>query len=105
MFNVEERIDFGGTILHMLLDAIIANFNPAKEEDIAILILLGYIEDILIKEKVISSDFTLKNIEEITQRSTLELSVFSRFTLCLKENGLRYTAKRTYMYITKSLWK
>ena len=122
MFNVEERIDFGGTILHLLLDAIIANFNPAKEEDIAILRLLGYIEDILIKEKVLSSDFTLivarnikpkrknsvciyKNIDEKTQRSTLELPVFSRFTLCLKENGLRYTAKRTYIYITKSLWK
>jgi SAM-dependent methyltransferase len=122
MFYVEERIDFGGTILHMLLDAIIANFNLAKEEDIAILRLLGYIEDILIKEKVISSDFTLivardikpkrrnsvciyKNIKERTQRSTLELPVFSRFTLCLKENGLRYTAKRTYIYITKSLWK
>jgi len=59
MFTVEERIDFGGTISHMLLDGIIANFNPGKEEDIAILRLLGYIDDILIKEKVLSSDFSL----------------------------------------------
>ena len=82
MFNVEEHIDFGGTILHMLLDAIIANFHPAKEEDIAILRLLGYIEDILIKEKVLSSDFTV-----IVARNN-KPTQFSRFTLCLKENGL-----------------
>lgn len=59
MFNVEERIDFGGTILHMLLDGIIANFNHKKEEDVAILRFLGYVEDILIREKVLKSDFTL----------------------------------------------
>ena len=59
MFNVEEHIDYGGTILHILLAGIIANFNPAKEEDIAILKLLGHIEDVLIAEKVLSNDFTL----------------------------------------------
>ena len=59
MFNVEERIDYGGTILHMLLAGIIANFNLAKEEDITILRLQKYIEDILIAENVISNDFTL----------------------------------------------
>jgi 2-polyprenyl-3-methyl-5-hydroxy-6-metoxy-1,4-benzoquinol methylase len=59
MWNVEERIDFGGTISHMLLDGIVANFDPAKEEDIAILRLMQYMEDTLIKEKVLPSDFTL----------------------------------------------
>ena len=58
-FDIEERIDYGGTILHGLLQHIVGNFDPSKEEDIAILRLLGYFEDVLIKENVIPSDFTL----------------------------------------------
>ena len=58
-FDIEERVDYGGTIMHMLLHAIVSNFNPSKEEDVAILRLLGYMEDILIKEKILPSDFTL----------------------------------------------
>ena len=126
-FDIEERVDYGGTILHLLLHTIVSNFDPSKEEDVAILRLLRYIEDILIKEKILPSDFTLivarnnksklktsvdvyKNIEERKQRSASELqylskntSLFSRFTLCLKENGLRYTAKRTFIYIKSNI--
>lgn len=58
-FDIEERIDYGGTILHMLLQNIVGNFNPSKAEDIAILRLLCYIEEILIKEKVLPSDFAI----------------------------------------------
>lgn len=32
-FKIEERIDYGGTILHLLLQNIVGNFNPSKEED------------------------------------------------------------------------
>jgi SAM-dependent methyltransferase len=63
-FEIVERTDFGGTLLHLLLQGIIENFDPAREEDISILRLLGYIEDVLIREGVLSSDFTflvLKN--------------------------------------------
>jgi ubiquinone/menaquinone biosynthesis C-methylase UbiE len=126
-FDIEERVDYGGTILHMLLHTIVSNFDPSKEEDVAILRLLRYIEDILIEEKILPSDFTLivarnnksklktsvgvyKNIEERKQCSTSELqylskniSLFSRFTLYLKENGLRYTAKRTFIYIKNNI--
>jgi SAM-dependent methyltransferase len=49
-FDIEERIDYGGTILHILLQNIVGNFDPSKEEDIAILRLLAYMEEILIKE-------------------------------------------------------
>ena len=56
-FSVIERIDFGGTLLHMLLHSIVNNFNASKEDDIAILRLLGYIEQILIEESVLNSDF------------------------------------------------
>lgn len=58
-FNIEERVDYGGTILHILLQNIVGNFNPSKEEDVAILRLLCYIEEILIKEKVLQSDFAI----------------------------------------------
>lgn len=58
-FNVVERIDYGGTILHMLLQDIVGNFDPEKEEDVTILRLLCYLEETLIKSGVLSSDFSL----------------------------------------------
>jgi hypothetical protein len=58
-FDIIERVDFGGTILHYLLHGIIDNFDASKEEDITILQMLGYIEDRLIREGALSSDFTL----------------------------------------------
>jgi len=56
-FSVIERIDFGGTLLHMLLHSIVNNFNASNEDDIAILRLLGYIEQVLIDESALTSDF------------------------------------------------
>ncbi|MGD0338026.1 MAG: methyltransferase domain-containing protein [Bacteroidota bacterium] len=58
-FEIIERVDFGGTILHYLLHGIIDNFDASREDDIDILKMLGYIEDILIRESVLSSDFTI----------------------------------------------
>jgi ubiquinone/menaquinone biosynthesis C-methylase UbiE len=58
-FNIIERVDYGGTILHLLLYAIVDNFEGSNEKDICILKMLGYIEDLLISEKVLSSDFTI----------------------------------------------
>jgi hypothetical protein len=56
-FSVIERIDFGGTLLHMLLHSIVNNFNASNENDIVILRLLGYIEQVLIDESALTSDF------------------------------------------------
>lgn len=56
-FNVVERADFGGTLLHLLLRDIAGNFSESKEEDITILKLLCYFERTLIAERVIPSDF------------------------------------------------
>ena len=56
-FRQIERVDFGGTLLHRLLHGIVSNFDPAKSEDIAILKLLIYTEQLLIRENVIPSDF------------------------------------------------
>jgi ubiquinone/menaquinone biosynthesis C-methylase UbiE len=58
-FNIIEKIDYGGTILHLLLQDIVGNFNEHIEKDVAILKLLCYIEEILIKENIIKSDFAV----------------------------------------------
>lgn len=64
-FEIVERIDFGGTLLHLLLQGIIDNFDSDWEEDVAILRLLGYFEEVLIREGVLSSDFTLAVLRNI----------------------------------------
>ena len=56
-FKIVERRDYGGTILHMLLQDIIANFNHDDEKDRAVLKLLIQLEATLIQEKVLASDF------------------------------------------------
>ncbi len=58
-FDIIEKIDYGGTLLHMLLKDIVGNFNIDREEDMSFLKLLCFIEKTLIREKVISSDFAL----------------------------------------------
>jgi SAM-dependent methyltransferase len=58
-FNIIEKVDFGGTLLHLLLHDIVGNFSESREEDITILKLLCYFERTLIEEKVIPSDFAL----------------------------------------------
>jgi len=57
-FSVLEHKDYGGTLLHMLLQDIAGNFDPENEKDLAVLKLLIYLEKLLIKEEIISSDFT-----------------------------------------------
>ncbi len=57
-FDVIEKVDIGGTLLHLLLYGIIDNFDETKEEDVSILRLLGYLEDILIRDGVLGNDFT-----------------------------------------------
>ncbi len=56
-FTIVEKKDYGGTILHMLLQDIVSNFLDASYKDKTILRLLILFENILIKEKVLNSDF------------------------------------------------
>jgi ubiquinone/menaquinone biosynthesis C-methylase UbiE len=56
-FNIIEKNDYGGTILHMLLQEIISNFNHDDVHDVALLDMLIFLETLLIKEKVLNSDF------------------------------------------------
>jgi len=69
-FRIIERKDFGGTILHMLLQDIVWNFDPHDEHDGTILKLVLYVEKVLIEEEVIPSDFTLIVAEKANQQAS-----------------------------------
>jgi len=58
-FRIVERIDYGGTILNLLLEHIIHNFDASDEKDVGVIRLLGVFEAILIREGVLPSDFTV----------------------------------------------
>lgn len=58
LFRIIKRVDYGGTILYYLLENIVSNFDPEKEEDIALLCLLSYLEQSLITWGIVPSDFT-----------------------------------------------
>lgn len=57
MFRIVEFKPFGGTLLHMLLQDIVGNFNPADENDNCVLRLICHVEWQLIDAGVLSSDF------------------------------------------------
>ncbi len=58
-FEIVEKIDFGGTLLQLLLQDIAGNFNPEKPGDVAMLDLLWMLEERLIRYGSLPSDFTL----------------------------------------------
>lgn len=58
VFEIVERVDYGGTILNLVLEEIAGNFQWTSE-DIAILQMLFDAERQLLRDKVIPSDFTL----------------------------------------------
>jgi len=74
-FDIIEKVDYGGNVLHMLLDGIIANFDPEKEEDKAILKLLCYIDWLLIEENAMQSDFCVV----VAKRKKEKKSLYSKF--------------------------
>jgi ubiquinone/menaquinone biosynthesis C-methylase UbiE len=58
-FRVIERIDYGGTILNLLLGHIVHNFDAANEKDVALIRVLAKFEEALIRHGVLPSDFTV----------------------------------------------
>lgn len=62
--TVAEKKEFGGTLLHMLLQDIVGNFNPKDVKDATVLRLILYIEDVLIREGVLKSDFIFMILEK-----------------------------------------
>jgi ubiquinone/menaquinone biosynthesis C-methylase UbiE len=58
-FHVVDRVDYGGTILSLLLEHIVHNFDPADQKDVAVIRLLGRFEAILMRHGILPSDFTV----------------------------------------------
>ena len=58
-FEVLVRRDYGGTVLHLALEHIVHNFDPGDERDVAAIRLMGLLEDLLIRNGVLESDFSL----------------------------------------------
>jgi SAM-dependent methyltransferase len=56
--------EYGGTILHLLLDRIIGNFREDAEEDREILFDVFELEALLLKTKVLPSDFAVAVFEK-----------------------------------------
>jgi len=57
-FEIAVRIDYGGTLLNLVLENIIRNFDPQDEKDVAILRLLAAFEAALVDSGFLASDFT-----------------------------------------------
>ncbi len=58
-FDILERRDLGGTLLHLVLEGIARRFDPAKPEDVRWLNLLFEAEDALIASGELTSDFAV----------------------------------------------
>jgi len=58
LFEIVVRVDYGGTVLNLLLEHIIHNFDPGHEGDAALIRLLSATEGLLIDSGVLTSDFT-----------------------------------------------
>jgi SAM-dependent methyltransferase len=56
-FDVHYHADFGGTINQFLLADIAANFDDNDPKDVAILDLISLLEELLVAERVLPSDF------------------------------------------------
>jgi ubiquinone/menaquinone biosynthesis C-methylase UbiE len=58
-FQIVEQHDYGGAVLHKVLEYIVANFDADRAEDIALLRLLFACEQALIQTGALTSDFSL----------------------------------------------
>jgi ubiquinone/menaquinone biosynthesis C-methylase UbiE len=58
-FEIVERCDYGGTILHLLLEHIVHNFDRQDGKDVSVIRLLARFEDLLIRFGVLTSDFAV----------------------------------------------
>jgi ubiquinone/menaquinone biosynthesis C-methylase UbiE len=58
-FEVVERRDYGGALLHLALEFIAYNFDPNDEKDVALLRLAALLESLLTRHEILASDFTV----------------------------------------------
>lgn len=58
-FEIVLRRDYGGTLLNLVLENIVGNFDPRDPKDAGAIRLLGLVESVLIRQGALPSDFTL----------------------------------------------
>lgn len=58
-FDIITEVEYGGTLVNLILDNIIVNFSENSPEDMGILNLLFFIEKLLVREKVLFNNFSL----------------------------------------------
>jgi ubiquinone/menaquinone biosynthesis C-methylase UbiE len=63
-FEVLARRDYGGTLLHLVLEHIVPNFDFADEKDVAAIRLMALLEELLIRHGVLDNDFTLMAVRK-----------------------------------------
>ena len=78
-FRIVERIDYGGTILHLLLEQIVQNFDAEDERDVAIVRTLAKTEDLLIRGGVLTSDFAAMAMRKRARPMSLLVRSWRRF--------------------------
>jgi len=76
-FDIIEQRDYGGTVLHKLLEYIVGNFDEQQPEDVALLTLLCASEQALLRSGALQSDFTLlaaRNTKRSLRKPSLPLN-------------------------------
>jgi len=90
-FDILARRDFGGTLLQMLLQDIVQNFDPNKDEDRILLDLLIHFEDALLQEQALPSDH-LVIVAKSRDRKHKALSILSPSAFSLLTFQRRYSS-------------
>lgn len=70
-FEVVVQLDYGGSLLNPLLEHIVHNFDPADETAVALVRMLGHVEEVAIRHGLVGNDFTVMAMRAPTWRSLL----------------------------------
>jgi len=74
-FEVVLQLDYGGTVLNLLLEHIIHNFDYGNPADVELFRLLARTEELLIRYGVLANDFTVMAMRKRTWKSRLRRSL------------------------------
>lgn len=77
-FDIVDRRDYGGAILHLTLEHIVQNFDPNRSDDVCWIRALGEFEAILQARGVVASDFVLLGARKRSKAETRRESIFAR---------------------------
>jgi ubiquinone/menaquinone biosynthesis C-methylase UbiE len=70
-FDVALQLDYGGTVLNLLLEHIVHNFDCGRPADVEIFLLLARTEELLIREGHLGNDFTVMAMRKPNWRRRL----------------------------------